>query len=82
MVRSVRIILIVLFIIPAVFAGTTGKIAGMVKDRQTGERRISGEVRKCDFQLLSELQGTETDAQGVLGRPVHHLPRLHSLLLR
>ncbi len=37
MFKKLCILVLVLTMVPAVFAGTTGKIAGVVKDKQTGE---------------------------------------------
>jgi outer membrane receptor for ferrienterochelin and colicin len=37
MFKKLFILMFILTIVPAVFAGTTGKIAGVVKDKQTGE---------------------------------------------
>jgi outer membrane receptor for ferrienterochelin and colicin len=59
MFKKILILALVLAMVPAVFAGTTGKIAGVVKDRQTGEP-----LPGVNVLLQGTTLGASTDIDG------------------
>jgi len=60
MLRKILVVLLVMAFVPAVYAGTTGKIAGQIKDKNTGEP-LPGVNVVVEGQSL----GASTDIDGM-----------------
>lgn len=59
MFKKFLVLLLVMAFVPAIFAGTTGKIAGIVKDKQTGEP-----LPGVNVEVLGTTLGASTDIDG------------------
>jgi len=68
MIRKILVLLLVVAIVPAVFASTTGKVAGIVSDKTTGEP-----LPGVNIQIDGTYLGSATDIDGyfvILNVPV------------
>jgi hypothetical protein len=59
MFKKLLVFLLVMAFVPVVFAGTTGKIAGIIKDKQTGEP-----LPGVNVEVIGTTLGASTDIDG------------------